>query len=232
MSGRRGAALLARLLWGLAYQSRPGTLLLLDPGHLAPNPFDAAPSDPVVVVPSDHTVFSRAAAVELRRRLRGAPPSDGTVRWQVFGLDAARAEHRRLRESGPGVARPHRAEPGGFTAIERIGGVIAVFGGDGRLREWAVALDGLDTSRHPSDHAYLDEYPQDGEVQIFRYFRRDVAVARVARAEVLAAAPACDPAELEQRIWAHAARVRRRRHPGTGRGPAGSRPPPGSISPT
>lgn len=227
LSGQHGAALLARLLWGLSYQSRPGTLLLLGPGHLTPNPFDAAPSDPVVFVPSDHTVFPKAAAAELRRRWRTSTPSDGTVRWQTFGLADVRAERRRWRELPHPVAWPHRADPGGFTAIERIGGVVAVFGGADRLRKWAVDLDGLDATRFGSDYTYLDEYPCDGEVQIFRYFRRDVAVARVARAEVLATAPGGDPADLEQRVWAHTARVRRRRHPV----PATSRPPVRAVGP-
>ena len=38
-----GAALLARLFWGLAFQRMPGTLLLIEAEHLVPTPFEADP---------------------------------------------------------------------------------------------------------------------------------------------------------------------------------------------
>ena len=65
LSDWRGARVLSRLLWGLAYQRRPGTLVVIDPEHLDPNPFDAAPADPIVLVPSELTVFTRGAGQEV-----------------------------------------------------------------------------------------------------------------------------------------------------------------------
>src|SRR5689334_8165802 len=41
LSDGHGAQVLARLLWGLSYQARPGTIVLLDEANLDPNPFDA-----------------------------------------------------------------------------------------------------------------------------------------------------------------------------------------------
>ena len=41
LSDQRGAQLLARLLWGLSYQRRPGTLILVHGKHLLPTPFEA-----------------------------------------------------------------------------------------------------------------------------------------------------------------------------------------------
>ncbi|MGY4099205.1 hypothetical protein ACW2Q0_06545 [Nocardia sp. R16R-3T] len=81
LSDWRGARMLARLLRGLAYRRRPGTLVIIDPAHLDPNPFDAALSDPIVLVPADLTVFTRAATVALRRRLPFRDGSQGPVRW-------------------------------------------------------------------------------------------------------------------------------------------------------
>ncbi|MGL5444773.1 MAG: hypothetical protein ACRDDJ_20180, partial [[Mycobacterium] stephanolepidis] len=57
LSDESGAKMLARLLWGLAYQRQPGTLVLIDRAHLDPNPFDAEPADPIVLLPSHLTVL-------------------------------------------------------------------------------------------------------------------------------------------------------------------------------
>src|SRR5690606_36912126 len=44
LSDWHGARLLGRLLWGLAYQRRPGTLVLIGPPFIDPNPFDGTRS--------------------------------------------------------------------------------------------------------------------------------------------------------------------------------------------
>ena len=46
LSDRHGARPVARLLSGLSYQARPGTILMIDRPFLAPTPFDADPADP------------------------------------------------------------------------------------------------------------------------------------------------------------------------------------------
>ncbi|MGW4768444.1 hypothetical protein ACWEO2_10430 [Nocardia sp. NPDC004278] len=215
LSDWRGARVLARLLWGLAYQRRPGTLVVIDPAHLDPNPFDAAPSDPIVLVPSDLTVFTRAAAIGLRRRLPFRDGSQGTVRWQSFGLDAAVAELREWRAKGPGERDWNFIDiPTGWERVDRIGGLVTIFGAAAQLRSWGTMLATLGTyAYYGMDYEYLDE-DRNGEVQIFRQYRRNVNVARQARAEVLARRGGRAPTEEVQRaIWSHAATVRRRRFP-------------------
>ncbi|WP_228001541.1 hypothetical protein [Nocardia australiensis] len=207
--------MLARLLWGLAYQRRPGTLVVIDPEHLDPNPFDAAPADPIVVVPVERTVLTRAAAADLRRRMPFRERSEGTVRWQTFGLPQAVAELREWRSRAPGERIWRFDElPVGTPRVDRIGGLITIFGGHHQLRSWATDLATLgDYAYHGMDYTYLDEADRNGEVQIFRQYRREVNIARRARAEVLASGVAGD---LDRAVWSHAATVRRRRFPAVG----------------
>lgn len=187
LSDWRGARILARLLWGLSYQRRPGTLIVIDPEHLDPNPFDATPADPVVLVPADLTVFSQAAARELHKRLPFRTRSEGTVRWQTFGLKPAVEQLCAWRERGPGERNSYYyPQPTGWMRVDRIGGLITMYGAADQLRDWAVCLARLGTyARYGTDYLYLD-YPEvNGEVQIFRQYRSEVAIAQAARAEVL-----------------------------------------------
>ncbi|MEV0246489.1 hypothetical protein AB0H76_07885 [Nocardia sp. NPDC050712] len=213
LSDWRGARVLARLLWGLSYQRRPGTLVVIDPAHLDPNPFDAAPSDPIVLVPAERTVFTQAAAVALRRRLPLRDKSQGTVRFQTFGLRPAVAELAAWR-SRPEARNAYRwAPPTGHARIQRLGGVLTIVGAPDQLRSWATGLATLGADiTYDMDYLYLDDHG-DGEVQIFRQYRRKVRTAHQARAEVLAHRRGDSAADLERRIWAHGANVRRRRYP-------------------
>ncbi|MBO2439613.1 hypothetical protein [Actinomadura nitritigenes] len=225
LSDQHGARVLARLLWGLAYQSRPGTLLVIDRPFLTPTPFDADPADPIVLVPAWHTPFTAATARDLARRLPLRRPPDGTVRWRTHGLDGALAEPRGwFREPPPPGPRRGR--------VKRTHGLVALLpGSPAEAREWAVRAGWLDV-RNPygMDYDYLGGQCRSaaGEIQVFRDFRRRVSVARRARADVLAApdVPA-DPAELRPLVWdrhgeitwaeeetARRRRARRRRPPG------------------
>ncbi|MFC0040989.1 hypothetical protein [Actinomadura rayongensis] len=201
LSDGHGARFLARLLWGLAYQARPGTLLVIDRPFLVPTPFDADPADPIAVVPSWHTPFTVRAARDLAR-LGRLPASDGTVVWQTHGLDAALADRSAwLREDD---RLPYRDE-GHF---ERRGGVVALLPRSAReARRWAVQVSRLNPAGPHGDAEFLGRtfgscFYASGEVQVFRSFHRDVAVARRARADVLACPDApSDPAELRAEIW-------------------------------
>lgn len=117
ISDEPGAKTLARLLWGLAYQRLPGTLVLIDGRHLDTNPFDAEPTDPIVLLPSHLTVLTRQAARSLRRLSWTNP--DGTVRWRTHGLDTRspnftsggtlRSANANIRSSpNPPAGRPSR----------------------------------------------------------------------------------------------------------------------------
>lgn len=210
VSDAPGARLLARLMWGLAYQKQPGTLVLLTEPHLVPTPFDGARSDPVVLVPSDLTPVSADALRQLKARLSNLGPTR-TIRWHTFGLDrelAARdgdektalQEHARL-SLPPG--------PGSVWSSERmgkVGGLICYSAPPLVLRLQAAIVARMKTAPNHSarmDYHFLADnhnscHYADGEVQIFHDYRERLSAAAVARREVLAQtdAPTC-PEELE-----------------------------------
>ncbi len=125
LSDWHGARLLGRLVWGLAYQRKPGTLVLIDRPFLDPNPFDAEPADPIALVPAQITPLDTQAARTLRRRLplTGAP--DGTVRWQTRGLAAAEADLQAWRDLSLGE-RHDQWTPRSQARVDRIGGLITL----------------------------------------------------------------------------------------------------------
>ncbi|HEX8009278.1 MAG TPA: hypothetical protein VF482_22950 [Trebonia sp.] len=208
LSDLRGARLLARLLWGLAYQRVPGTLALIGPPFLDPNPFDAEPADPIALVAAQLTGLRAQAARDLRRRLPlGAP--DGTVRWQTPGLEHALAACRRWQRDPPAQWRlPWCPPQGPRTRMDRIGGMLVVMGEARELKTWAVATGRLgDGLRDGTDSTRLDnEYT--GEVLVFTDYRRRVSAARAARREVLARPDGPrTPAEQRPLIWQHGAEI-------------------------
>jgi len=214
LSDWRGARLFGRLLWGLAYQRTPGTLVLLDRPFLDPNPFDGEPADPIALVPSALTSLTAQAARALRRQLPLVGGGDGMVRWHTPGLCAAVAG-RRARPAPPG--RPCLWSSLAADALRartsRTGGLVSIAGWPTALRYAAVAVYTLgDHAYHGMDYVEVD-WPN-GEVQVFRDYRQRVTAARVARRELLGElsdVPA--PDELRPLIWQRGAQVRRRRRP-------------------
>ncbi|GAA4591106.1 hypothetical protein GCM10023194_49570 [Planotetraspora phitsanulokensis] len=218
LSDIHGARLLGRLLWGLSYQRRPGTLVVIGPPHLDANPFDAEPADPIALVPSHLTTLPARAATSLRRRLATPATPDGTVRWHTWGLDPAVAEMRAWRPGSPHVWRP-AADPYGV-AIDRVGGLLTFRGSPAVLREWAVDVARVgDFLYKGMDYTYLGSGDEPGrwsagEVQVFGDYRQRVSVARVSRREVLAGVPADTPADdVNPLVWDHNKTVRARRLP-------------------
>src|SRR5689334_8249931 len=69
VSNQRGGKLLARLLWGLSYQQKPGTLLLVHGDHLLPTPFDGERSEPFLLAPAGLTALDAAALRILKSNL-------------------------------------------------------------------------------------------------------------------------------------------------------------------
>jgi hypothetical protein len=232
LSDWHGARLLGRLLWGLAYQRVPGTLVLIDRPSLDPNPFDAEPADPVALVPALLTPLGSAAARDLRRQLPLHRPTDGTVRWHTPGYDAAVAERRARQDRSPGEWREPYVEPVGFQErVDRVGGLVTLAAVPRVLKEYATSIGTLgDWSSDGMSYAEVD-WPH-GEVQVFRDYRRRVSAAQIARQEVLNEHPRPPaPDTLRPLIWSRSTAVRHR-----GRGP--SLPPPapatdpGSTRPT
>lgn len=208
LSDWHGARVLGRLLWGLAYQRMPGTLVLIDRPNLDPSPFSGEPADPIALVPSRLTSLSERAARDLRARLPLTRPA-GTVRWQTHGLDQAIAAGRRSAASW-------RNQPGD-ARIGRSGGLITFAATPDILREWAV--DAYRTGEHAfagMDYVFFNGQCRwaEGELQVFRDYRRRVSATARARREILASIPRQVPlSDAERLIWQRAATIRRRSLP-------------------
>jgi len=209
LSDWHGARLLGRLLWGLAYQRVPSTLVLVDRPFLDTNPFDAEASDPIAFVPAPLTSLSHKAARALRERLPLRAGHEGTVQWRTYGLDTAVAARRRRGRWSP--ARPAWTPPRGFEErMDRVGGLVTLTATPELLMIYAAYIYTLgDYHQNGIAHADVD-WPH-GEVQVFRDYRRRVAAARIARREILAERP--DRPErhiLHSLIWERGHDIRHR----------------------
>jgi hypothetical protein len=230
LSGQAGATLFARLLWGLSYQRRENTLVVVDRRFLAPTPFEAEESVPIVLVPTDCTPFGGAASRELRRLLPRLKSPDGTVRWHTHGLDAALAD-------ADAWWREHRRPPWDEYAyhhhrrrVDHVlhDGLIVLPGSARELRQDAMSIAALAVSpATPMDYTYLPRY----EFQIFHDFRRRVSAARTARREIEALATPPDRFvgrgyhegdPVRRHIWERGTEIRIRRMRGR---PVQARPP-------
>ncbi|MYW03451.1 hypothetical protein [Streptomyces sp. SID3343] len=219
LSGQAGARLFARLLWGLAYQRRQNTLLVVDRRFLDPTPFEADASVPLVLVPTDHTPFGGPAARELRRLLPRLKSPDGTVRWHTHGLDTALADADAWWRSNPWppwdrYAFEHHKRRANHVLLD---GLVVLPGSARELTRDAMAIAALAVSQStPMDYTYLPHY----EFQVFHDFRRRVSAARTARPEIEAldtppnrhAGPGYHEGDLVRRhIWVRGTEIRERR---------------------
>jgi hypothetical protein len=185
LTDREGAFILARLLWGLAFQREPGTAVLLDGVHLVPTPFEADPGGPVLLVPAGLTRVDAVLLRLLKARLRHPTPQK-TVRWQTFGLPQALPENFDSRVSRYREARSQRSQE----QMQRLGGFVCYSAPRDILRSQALAIYRMRECKS-MDYHYLAEdgghgwWRTDGEVQVFRDFRDMVSAATVARRAVL-----------------------------------------------
>jgi hypothetical protein len=199
VTSQRGARLLARLLWGLAFQRQPGTLLLVHGDHLLPTPFEAERSEPFLLVPAGLTPLDPSALRELKRRLPRLGRADRTIRWHTFGLDralqggqggrsvVAAERQRRGRQKNRQLWRQER--------MGRLGGFIVYSAPPPILRQQALLVHGLRVRKGnyatEMDYHFLaqesseDSWFGDGEVQIFADYMDRVAAASEARNELL-----------------------------------------------
>ena len=198
----RGSRLFARLLWGLAYERHPGTVLVIGGGHLLPTPFEAERSDPILLAPAGFTRLDASAFRLLKRRLRQPGPPGKTVRWRTFGLDralrnAAEKPVPHLAPQGEDDWPQWRSEEHVWQRerMVRLGGFICYTAPPPVLRLQALRVHamgvGRDTNPCGMDYHYLAERTAerayaDGEVQIFADYFDRVAAAVQARGELLA----------------------------------------------
>jgi hypothetical protein len=187
LSDRGGARLLGRLCWAMAHSRHEGTFVLIDPRFVVPNPFDADPSSPIVVVNSDISRFGRPVAQELRRRLPCAARSEGTVVLQTNGLDVALDDVDAFWDVD-GSARSGRPAHQDRRFISRVNGLVVMAAPSPVLKDWAVSSLRLgERFYRGSDYTELDGKPgewRSGEVQIFADFTAMVSRARTAREQL------------------------------------------------
>ncbi|GCD98843.1 hypothetical protein [Embleya hyalina] len=183
VSDRTGAVLFARLMWGLAHERYPNTLVVIDRRHLDPNPFDAEPSPPIVLFAGERTPFGGRAARDLRRLLPTLGRPDGTVYWRTHGLDAALADPDAWMRRHPEPMwdwdreRRHKRKPEDTVRD----GLLVLPANVDALRREAVRIAGMEVSAAtPMAYEYLRRY----EFQIFHDYRRRVSAARTARREI------------------------------------------------
>lgn len=205
-----GGQLLARLLWGLSYQRRPGTLVVIDRPFLDPTPFEAEPSDPFVLAPGHLTPLTAGAARQLRRALPLSSPPDGTVRWNTRGLDLMDERAKGAFWDEYRAALPDWNEPG---LVTRRGGLIVFSGSPLVLRSWALQARDLRISCRGQYTKEAEICYPDGEFQIFTDYHRRVSQAVEARREVLGdpAGVQGDVQALREILWKRGAEIRRRR---------------------
>jgi len=212
LAGRDGAVVLGRLLWGLAFQRQPGTLVLIDRAHLVPTPFEADPPDPVLLVPDGLTRVDVDLLRALARRLRRAPGPPTTIRWHTFGMPAALA-------APPRASVPWRdAETAALRSRERMSrraGFICYTAPPPILRAHALAIyraHAGGATYHPlAEHDHRRGWGYDGELQLIPSFAADVSTAIVARRELLGKRRTLASEDERRAVWARAAEVRRRR---------------------
>jgi hypothetical protein len=193
LSDPAGAALLARLLWGLAFQKRPGTLVCIHGAHLRPTPFDADRSDPIVLVPTALTPVVAADLVALRDRLRRPAREGWRIGWPAFGLDRELDEE--ARAEGAGERSPRRPPYDEYLIdVRRVGGCVVIAGPQGALRATARFVHYLAERRthDGSNYMYLGAWQgaPPGEVQVFDRYRAMLSEAAEARRRTLAAGDA------------------------------------------
>jgi hypothetical protein len=188
VTSRRGAQLLARLLWGLSFERHPGTLLLIHGDHLAPTPFEAERSDPFIFAQSGLTRLDSSAFRILKNRLARLGPPTKTIRWQSFGLDQAIAHANSPMDTDQLTwkANEHLWKQ---ERMERIGGFICYSAPAPILRQQALMIHGMRVRQGNwmTEMAYhflaqaSNSWHPDGEVQIFADYLERVGAATEAR---------------------------------------------------
>ncbi|MDQ3366702.1 MAG: hypothetical protein M3680_14855 [Myxococcota bacterium] len=226
LAGGDGAAIFGRLLWGLAFQRHPGTVVLIDRTHLVPTPFEADPPTPILLVPAGLTAVEVDTLRALRQRLRRAPSPPTTIRWHTFGMPAALAAAAAPRH------QPWRRDPAGdvwrdaehraLRTRERMSkraGFICYTAPAAILRSHALAIYRMRTcvgssSYHPlAEHSSGHRWGIDGELQLIPHFDDAVSAAVVARREVLGDRPAALVSDDDrQRLYRRTDRALERLH--------------------
>lgn len=209
-----GARLLGRLLWGLAYQRRPDTLLVLEPGRMVPDPEDGRPSPPVVFSVAARTVLTPAVARGLRAAHLWRSRPTGAVTWNTAGFPVAVADLQRRHDARQtGVPLPDGYVPTWPTAHLHVdASVVTLSAVPGLLRQWATTIGQAGGWWYGDESCTEPDCVIGFDVHAVRHFDRRVSAARRARAEVLAAPGLpTEPGLVAERVRAHVDVVAARR---------------------
>jgi hypothetical protein len=209
-----GARLLGRLLWGLSYQRRPDTLLVLDPGRMVADPDDGRSSPPVVFGVAARTVLTPSAAQRLSRPQLWRSRPAGTVTCNTSGFPSGMAAlHAWQDDRRAGLPIPDRYIPAyPAAAIHASPAAVTVLAVPEVLRRWATLIGDAGDYWHHDESCTEPDWETGFDVHAVRHFHRRVSVARRARAEVLTA-PDCptDPTLIDERVRTHVDVVAARR---------------------
>ncbi|RZU76369.1 hypothetical protein EV384_5017 [Micromonospora kangleipakensis] len=209
-----GARLLGRLLWGLAYQRRPDTLLVLEPGRLVPDVEEGRPSPPVVFSVAARTVLTPVVARRLRAAHLWRSRPTGTVTWNTVGFPAALADLQRwYADRRAGVPLPDGYVPTWPTPhLHADASVVTLSAAPGLLRQWATTVGRAGGWWYGDESCTEPDWGVGFDVHAVRHFHRRVSAARRARAEVLAAPGLpTEPDLVAERVRAHIEVVAARR---------------------
>ena len=191
-----GARLLARLMWGLAYQRQPGTVVVVLGEHVQPTPFDAERSAPILLALADRAEMDRRRLGALHRRLQRLGPPQCTLRWHTFGLDHALEQLAQKQNDGARRYQDHDwlywndSKPlWNAEQMFRRGGFVCYCAPPAIMQVQALRIAQMDPGAYGMDYHYLahsnEGHGADGEVQIFRDYDERRSAAASARREVL-----------------------------------------------
>jgi len=184
LAGPDGAVLLGRLLWGLAFQRHPGTMVLIDAPHIVTTPFEGDRADPILLIPDGLTAVDDDALRALKLRLRRAPGAPTTIRWHTFGMAGAlgREDTRHWRwwiheRNDPKWTRERMSRRAGFVCYTAPASV---------LREHGLGIHGTTRDGYypMAEHRRASHRHYDGEFQPIPGFYARVSAARLARREL------------------------------------------------
>jgi hypothetical protein len=182
LSDQSGGRLIGRMCWSMAFQRKPNTILLIDYPNLVTNPFDADPSNPIVIANSDLGTPSRQVLSDLQKKLPFRSRSEGTVQLSSFGLDTYTDNPRAYFDEHGAIWAPWRKN---VVQVDRINGVIMLSATAANLKIIGIDLASIGNQYFfGQDSSYLDQEESSGEVQIFRDFTMLVSLALVARTEL------------------------------------------------
>jgi hypothetical protein len=183
ISDGAGAQLLARLYWAMAFQQRQRTFVLIDRPLLVPNPFDADPSTPIIIVNNDLGPLEREVVKDLQPKVPLDTPSMGTVVLQTRGLDAALEDEAAFhRRDDQATWRDHHQKR---RWIEGTSGFLVMAAPPPVLRGWGVELSNLGKqTRDGMEWSHLDDPEKTGEIQIIGDFTKQVEAAIALRKQL------------------------------------------------